>query len=46
MSSGKNSKKNGIEKLRILLDEKSMKKLNPEDEKYLITLKKRLKWII
>ncbi|MCJ7571073.1 MAG: helix-hairpin-helix domain-containing protein, partial [Candidatus Thermoplasmatota archaeon] len=42
MSSGKNSKKNGIEKLRILLDEKSMKKLNPEDEKYLLTLKKRL----
>jgi Holliday junction resolvasome RuvABC DNA-binding subunit len=42
MSAEKNSKKNGIEKLRILLDEESLKKLNPEDEKYLIALKKRL----
>ena len=42
MSSEKNSKKNGIEKLRILLDKKSLKKLDPEDEKYLIALKKRL----
>jgi hypothetical protein len=42
MPAEKKSKKNGIEKLRILLDEKTTKKLNPEDEKYLIALKKRL----
>jgi Holliday junction resolvasome RuvABC DNA-binding subunit len=42
MSDDKKNKKNGIEKLRIILDKKSSKKLDPKDEKYLITLKKRL----
>jgi len=35
----KKDKKNGIEKLRIVLDDCSFKDLSPEDEKYLKTLK-------
>jgi Holliday junction resolvasome RuvABC DNA-binding subunit len=42
MSDGKKSKKNGIEKLRMMLDDESLKKLDQEDEKYLISLIKRL----
>jgi len=38
----KKDKKNGIEKLRIVLDDHSFKDLNPEDEKYLKALKERL----
>jgi len=38
----KKDKKNGIEKLRIFLDDHSFKDLNSEDEKYLKTLKERL----
>jgi len=42
MPKDKKSKKNGIDKLRMVLDNASFKELNPEDEKHLIALKQRL----
>ena len=42
MSKKKKDKKNGVEKLRKVLDDYSFEELRPEDEKYLKTLKNRL----
>jgi hypothetical protein len=42
MSRDKKNKKNGIEKLRMVLDDSSFNNLNAEDEKYLKMLKEQL----
>ena len=42
MQENKKSKKERLEKLRMLLDDPSKKDLHPEDEKYLTSLSKRL----
>ena len=42
MAKDKKPRKNGIDKLRMVLDNTSFKDLNPEDEKHLIALKQRL----